>query len=111
MLPAPLSAGLGFCFILFGAAAVWLIFEASRRLGMKCTSPEHPLAHREPRDSLEVRDHLYSCLACARRYRRLEQIGNDIRMHLGCSRSTCPTLPVLRVQAFGGSDCKRHRRQ
>jgi ferredoxin-NADP reductase len=31
MLPTALSAVLGFCFILFGAAAVWLIFEASRR--------------------------------------------------------------------------------
>jgi len=31
MIPTPLSAVLGFCFILFGAAAVWLIFEASRR--------------------------------------------------------------------------------
>src|ERR1700691_5496391 len=31
MIPIPLSAVLGFCFILFGAAAVWLIFEASRR--------------------------------------------------------------------------------
>jgi ferredoxin-NADP reductase len=31
MLPTPLSAVLGFCFILFGAAAVWLIFESSRR--------------------------------------------------------------------------------
>jgi ferredoxin-NADP reductase/cytochrome c2 len=31
MLPTPVSAVLGFCFILFGAAAVWLIFESSRR--------------------------------------------------------------------------------
>jgi len=31
MLPTPLSAVLGFCFVLFGAAAVWLMFESSRR--------------------------------------------------------------------------------
>jgi ferredoxin-NADP reductase len=31
MLPTALSAVLGLCFILFGTAAVWLIFEASRR--------------------------------------------------------------------------------
>jgi hypothetical protein len=31
MLPTSLSAVLGLCFILFGPAAVWLIFEASKR--------------------------------------------------------------------------------
>ena len=31
MLPTPVSAGLGLLFILLGAAAVWLIFDASRR--------------------------------------------------------------------------------
>ena len=29
MLPTPVSAGLGLLFILIGAAAVWLIFDAS----------------------------------------------------------------------------------
>jgi hypothetical protein len=31
MLPTPVSAGLGLLFILIGAAAVWLIFDASTR--------------------------------------------------------------------------------
>ena len=31
MLPTPVSAGLGLLFILLGAAAVWLIFDASTR--------------------------------------------------------------------------------
>jgi anti-sigma factor RsiW len=55
---------------------------------MKCKSPEHLLAlyfdgELAARESVEMREHLDSCLACARQYRRLEQIGSAIRMRVG----------------------------
>jgi anti-sigma factor RsiW len=55
---------------------------------MRCTSSEHLLelyldGELAARESVEVREHLDSCLACARQYRRLEQIGSDMRMHVG----------------------------
>jgi anti-sigma factor RsiW len=55
---------------------------------MKCTSSEHLLelyldGELSARESVEMREHLDSCFACTRQYRQLEQIGSDIRMHVG----------------------------
>jgi anti-sigma factor RsiW len=55
---------------------------------MKCTSSEHLLelyldGELTARESAEMGEHLDSCSACAKQYRRLEQIGSDIRMHVG----------------------------
>jgi anti-sigma factor RsiW len=55
---------------------------------MKCASSEHLLelfldGELAARDWLEMREHLDSCSACNGQYRRLEQIGSDIRMHVG----------------------------
>jgi anti-sigma factor RsiW len=54
---------------------------------MKCTSSEHLLelyldGELAARESVEMREHLDSCLACAGKYRRLEQIGSALRMRV-----------------------------
>jgi anti-sigma factor RsiW len=69
---------------------------------MKCKSSEHLLelyldGELAARESVEMREHLDSCSACARRCRELEQIGCDIRMHAG--HYTPPAGLERRVQA------------
>jgi ferredoxin-NADP reductase len=46
LIPTPLSAVLGFAFILIGAAAIWLIFEASRRSQDQAARNHRIRAHR-----------------------------------------------------------------
>src|SRR2546428_2282955 len=46
MLPTPLSAALGFVFVLIGAAAVWLIFNASTRAHNQTARDRLIRAHR-----------------------------------------------------------------
>jgi anti-sigma factor RsiW len=72
------------------------------RLGMKCTPSEYLLelyldGELAARESAQMREHLDSCYACARQYRRVEQIGNDIRMHVG--HYALPAGLEQRVQA------------
>jgi anti-sigma factor RsiW len=55
---------------------------------MKCTSSQHLLelyldGELAAPESVEMREHLDSCSACVKQYRRLEQIGSDIRMYAG----------------------------
>src|ERR1700719_1300305 len=57
MLPTALSAVLGFCFILFGGAAVWLIFEASRRT-------HHPPARDRIIQAHRLAGYLFIALFC-----------------------------------------------
>jgi anti-sigma factor RsiW len=55
---------------------------------MTCSSSEHLLelyldGELAVRESAEMDEHLGGCSVCAHRYRRLEQIRSDIRMHVG----------------------------
>jgi anti-sigma factor RsiW len=76
--------------------------QNDRWLGMKCRSSEHLLelyldGELAARESVEMREHLESCLACGRRFRELEQIGSNIRMHVG--HYAAPAGLERRVQA------------
>jgi uncharacterized BrkB/YihY/UPF0761 family membrane protein len=77
-LPTPLSAALGLVFVLTGAAAVWLMFDASRRAHNQTARDRIIRAHR-------IAGYLFIALFCFMTWFMVLKV-KDVPDELPCTR-------------------------